>query len=931
MNFQSRITRAPIPYDLDRAAELPERLQSLAPEMREVLQGTLGCSPYLKGLTEKEDEWLEGALARAPEDAFAAILADMRALELDQLSSGLRQAKRRAALLIGLADVAGVWPLEDVTRALTDLADTAVDCAFRRLVAAEIKRGKLPGAQPEDAETAGGMVALSMGKQGAHELNYSSDIDLICLFDQDRFEPDDYHDARASFIRVTRKMTSLLSDQTGEGYVFRTDLRLRPDAAVTPVCMAMEAAERYYESLGRTWERAAHIKARPGAGDIQAGWDYLERLRPFVWRKHLDFAAIQDAHDMRMAIRDHKGLHGKLVLEGHDMKLGMGGIREIEFFTQTRQLIAGGRDPDLRVRGTVEGLARLAEKDWVPQAVAEQLTADYRAHREVEHRLQMVADAQTHRLPKSDENMDRIARFMGFGDTAVFRAELTERLRRVDELTEGFFAPGQPSGKPDMPTLSETSAQVVERWHTYPALRSQRAVEIFARLKPEILTRLQKAAKPDEALAAFDGFLEGLPAGVQIFSLFQANPQLIDLIVNIAATAPELARYLSRNAGVLDAVIGGDFFADWPGVEALTEDLTGQLSVLGDYEKELDAARRWNKEWHFRIGVHFLRGLISADEASGQYADLAQAVLAAVWPCVAANFTTKHGTPPGKGAVVMGMGSLGAGRLTGRSDLDLIVIYDADGVEESDGRRPLASRAYYARLTQALVTALSAPMAEGKLYEVDMRLRPSGNQGPVATSFAAFQSYQRDEAWVWEHLALTRARAVAGAADLAQEIEDFRRQLLVEKGDKNKIVDGIVDMRARLAEAKPSKGDWDAKQGAGGGQDIELIASAAALMVASPATRVVTQLRDGAAGSGWIGAEDAEALSAAYELFRKVEIAAKLLTAKPFDPEAMDEGARAFFLSATGAERVRDLHDQMRAALADSAARINALLGGAAP
>ncbi|MCX8509452.1 MAG: glutamine-synthetase adenylyltransferase, partial [Rhodobacteraceae bacterium] len=355
----------------------------------------------------------------------------------------LRDRAHLEALLAGLADLGGVWRLEEVTGALTRLADQAVHQSFTALVGDEIRRGKIPGARPEDAASAAGMVALAMGKMGADELNYSSDIDLICLFDESRYSLADAAEARASFIKVVRRMTALLSDLTEGGYVFRTDLRLRPDASVTPVCLSMAAAEAYYEAQGRTWERAAFIKARPCAGDRAAGERFLKSLTPFVWRRHLDFAAIQDAHDMRLRIRDHKGLHGPITLEGHNMKLGQGGIREIEFFTQTRQLIAGGRDPDLRSRATVPALAALSAKGWVSAGVADELTDLYRAHREVEHRVQMVADAQTHDLPTTTEGFDRLARMMGEGDTNRLRRTLLDRLARVAELTEGFFAPAE--------------------------------------------------------------------------------------------------------------------------------------------------------------------------------------------------------------------------------------------------------------------------------------------------------------------------------------------------------------------------------------------------------------------------------------------------------------------------------------------------------
>ena len=923
MSFESRITRCPIPFDPELGAEGQARLPDAGPATAALIAGAAGCSPYLSGLLAKEADWLAPALDLGPEAALDAVCTGLTGVAPEQLGVALRQGKRRVALLTALADLGGVWVLEQVTGALTRFADLAVDLAMKAQVGAEIRRGKLPGMGEGDLDTAAGMIALAMGKMGANELNYSSDIDLICLFDESRFDPADYHDARAGFIRATRRMAAMLSDLTGEGYVFRTDLRLRPDPSVTPVCLSMDAAERYYESVGRTWERAAHIKARPCAGDLAAGAAYLERLRPFIWRKHLDFAAIQDAHDMRLRIRSHKGLGGPITLPGHNMKLGRGGIREIEFFTQTRQIIAGGRDPDLRQRETVAGLVALAEKGWVPGEAAIDLSAHYRSHREVEHRLQMVADAQTHSLPTADEGFERLARFLGEGDTEVLKRALMERLSAVHELTESFFAPEDAVAVPDLP---EGGARLVSRWRSYPALRSERAQEIFERVKPEILTRMRRAARPEEALLQFDGFLAGLPAGVQLLSLFEANPQLIDLLVDICATAPALARYLSQNAKVLDAVLGGGFFESWPGLAGLTTALGKVLTEDDDYERALDQARRFMQEWHFRVGVHHLRGLIGAAEAGRQYADLAEAVVAALWPVVLAEFARKHGPAPGRGAVVLGMGSLGAGRLNARSDLDLIVIYDADGVEASDGRRPLATRPYYARLTQALVTALSAPMAEGRLYEVDMRLRPSGRQGPVATSFASFRSYQQNEAWTWEHLALTRARPVAGVPALGRAIESFRTQLLSEKGAPDTVLQDVIDMRTRLAAAKPPLGMWDAKSGAGRMQDIELFAQAGALMSGSPLHNVTGQL-GACRQTGWVSEGEAATLCASYEMLWQLRQAEKLLSDKTLDMEEIGEGGRAFLLRESGQSDLEALGRTLDTASEDAARVIEAALG----
>ena len=909
MNFLDRLTRCPRPHDPDRAADARAVLDLSGP-LGELIAGTGGSSPYLLGLLQKEAEWIAPALDD-PEAAMEAEFDRLREVQPDGLKSALRRGKRRIALLIALADLGGVWPLHEVTGRLTRFADLASDLALKASLRPLVLRGKIPGMSEDDLETGAGMVTLAMGKMGAGELNYSSDIDLIALFDDARFDDDSFQDARPAYIRATRNMAAMLSDITGEGYVFRTDLRLRPDPSVTPVCVSMEAAERYYESLGRTWERAAYIKARPSAGDLEAGARFIEALRPFVWRRHLDFAAIQDAHDMRRAIRDHKGHHGAVTLPGHDMKLGRGGIREIEFFTQFHQIIAGGRDPSLRLRGTVESLSRLADRNWIDRDLADRLADHYRVLREVEHRIQMVNDAQTHALPANEDGLDRIAALSDM-DPGAFRRDLKERLQDVHDTCEAFFAreaPGSPDAAEPEPDF-EIDAELVARWRGYPALRSTRAQEIFQRLRPRLLSALGRAARPEEALTAFDGFLAGLPAGVQLFSLFEANPQLIDLLGDITGTAPDLARYLSRNSSVFDAVIGGGFFAEWPGAVALTEDLTRVLAAEDDYENRLDAARRWQKDWHFRIGVHHLRGLIAPQEAAAQYADLADAVLSALWPVVQQNFARRHGPCPGRGAMVLGMGSFGARRLNARSDLDLIVIYDADGVEASEGKRPLPARTYYAKLTQALITALSAPTAAGRLYEVDMRLRPSGNQGPVATSLQAFRSYQQNEAWTWEHMALTLARPVAGPEALCEDVNACRIKVLSQSREVADLRREVGTMRARIEAAKGRVGPWEMKIGRGRMQEIELMAQAGALAAGKPVAAVGEGLA-AAASAGWLSEGEATELTEIWTLFWIVNLTAKLLTDQPLDPETLGQGGCEMLMRDTGAEGAAALQDRI--------------------
>ncbi|MFV0411537.1 MAG: glutamine-synthetase adenylyltransferase [Paracoccus sp. (in: a-proteobacteria)] len=930
MDFASKITRLPVPSDPVRAAEARSQFAGIGPgALCDLLAGTAGCSPYLWSLMQKEAEWLPAACAVLDQDLGSRETAGFEHLDTADLGPALRRAKRRVALLAGLADLGGVWPLEKVTGALTDLAGRAIDLALRAHLRPEIARGKLPAS---DAD-AGGIFALAMGKMGAGELNYSSDIDLIVLYDDAAYDPGDQHEARAALIRATRKMAATLSDNTEHGYVFRTDLRLRPDASVTPVCISASAALAYYEAEGRTWERAAYIKARPCAGDIAAGERFLADLRPFVWRRHLDFAAIQDAHDMRLRIRDHKGLGGRLTIPGHNMKLGQGGIREIEFFTQTRQLIAGGRDPDLRLRDTVGALAALADKGWVPRGIAAELSDHYREHRDIEHRVQMVHDAQTHELPRDREGLLNIVHLSGETDLDAWSTRLRTRLERVETLTDAFFAPSDGAA---LPELSEAAQAIIARWDGYAALRSDRAQQIFRRIKPELLARMTRAAHPDEALARFDGFLQGLPAGVQLLSLFEANPSLIDLIVDICATAPGLAAYLGRHPEVLDAVLGGSFFAPWPGRDDLTRDLSQRLSQRmsardGGYERALDEARRWAHDWQFRIGVHHLRGLSDAAQVGQEYADIADAAITALLPLVVAELAGRHGPPPGRGAVVMGMGSLGARRLNAASDLDLIVIYDANGVDESTGRKPLAPRAWYAKLTQALITALSAQTSAGRLYEVDMRLRPSGRQGPVATSVQSFRDYQMNEAWTWEHLALTRARVIAACGadgpSLADEVEALRIEVMAARGGDHRVMPDLADMRVRIFAAKAPDGDWEAKIGRGRLQDIELLAQSFALRGADPARGPEAQLR-AAARHGLLAKPQIETLLSAQRFLWRLQLAGRLISETALNMEALGAGGQDFLLRETDCGDLAALEQRLADVIEDAGGIADGCLTG---
>ena len=825
MKFELKPKRVPKVFDQRIAQEIYNLFPKSSEKLRTFFASVASCSPYLYSQIVKEKSWLVNA-AGDKDFNILSLLEPLDSETYDSLYLKLRVAKRRAALWIALNDLADTWSLEVVTKNLSEFADKAINLSWRASFLKELKKGKFPKQYHGDPDKVGFFI-LAMGKLGAFELNYSSDIDLICFFDEEVFHPEEFQDVRRIFINATKNMYRILSENGTDGYVFRTDLRLRPDPSVTPVCMGVDAAERYYASLGRTWERAAFIKARVCSGDHSAGIKFLKNMEPFIWRKYLDYAAISDAHDIRLRIRDHyKTKKGDITLPKHNMKLGRGGIRDIEFFTQTHQIIFGGRDKSIRSRATITSLRAVANKKWLPKVLVKDLIENYRFHRTIEHRLQMVNDAQTHELPNSDQGFARLACLMG-EDKSDLQKQLVDRLSKTNSAIEGFFEPQNADQNIQSPSLAEEFKDQLKKWESFPALRTRRAISIFERIKPMMLEKINSAARPQETLKAFGNFLSKLPAGIQIFSLFENNKQILDLLIDILGTSGVLSEYLVKNTDVLDSVIAPEFWKIWPSRKFLSSELEVMLENEMDYEAKLDLARRWCKEWQFRIGVHYLRSQISAISAGSQYAELAEITLSIIWKEVLFEFAKKFGPEPGNGAAVISMGSLGSGMLHANSDLDLIIIYDADGNDQSEGERSLSARQYYSRLTKAFITAISAPMSEGRLYEIDMRLRPSGFQGPVATSWSSYQNYQKNEAWVWEHLALTRARAVAGKGILFNEFEAFRRSLLKSYNRKN-IFSELVNMRRRIFQAKPLN-PWDAKIGPGRLQDIDLLSQAGCL------------------------------------------------------------------------------------------------------
>ena len=722
----------------------------------------------------------------------------------------LRTLKSEAQFLIALADLGGESGTETTVHRLSDLADASVGATVNFLLRDAHAQGKLALADPGTPAKASGWIVLGMGKLGARELNFSSDIDLILFFDSEAPAIKDPHEGTDLFSRLARRLMRILQDRTGEGYVFRTDLRLRPDPGIDAAGDPGPAALHYYEGRGQNWERAAMIKARPVAGDIAAAEAFLAELQPYVWRKYMDYAAIADVHSIKRQIHAHKG-HGEIAVKGHNVKLGRGGIREIEFFVQTQQLIAGGRFRDLRGRETVPMLAALAAHGWITAEARDALTREYWFLRRVEHAIQMVADEQTHVLPDDDAGLERIAHMLGFADAEAFSQAFRQSLHTVERHYAALFETAPQlsagignlvfTGDVDDPDTLQTLAglgferpsdicRVIRGWHfgRYRATLSAEARERLTELTPALLKAFGETRRADEALIRFDAFLAGLPAGIQLFSLLHSNPSLLKLLATIMGAAPRLAATITRRPHVFDGMLDPARMSQLPDKPYLSGRLRSFLEGVRGYEEILDRLRIFTAEQKFLIGVRLLTDAIDPARAGKAFSDLADLTIGAALDAVLAEFAARHGHVAGSKVAILGMGKLGSRELTAGSDVDLILLYDHKAnAEESDGPKPLAPSHYFTRLTQRLIAAVSAPTAEGVLYELDLRLRPSGNKGPVATHIESFCKYQRQEAWTWEHMALTRARIVAGDADFAGKIAAEIDEILALPRDGAKV------------------------------------------------------------------------------------------------------------------------------------------------
>lgn len=843
----SRIIRTPILYDPECADRVLRLLSDdeghLTDAARDLIAGSAACSPYLMRLLSRASEDLPAIFNTSPEKSLASICIEARNLSLDESpeiqSRKLRHLKDRASLIIALCELGGVWETMEAAKELSEFADAVVHAALRMALTELTTKGYAP-IDPENPERDSGICIIAMGKHGARELNYSSDIDLIFIYDGSAASLQSNPSKLAA--DTVKLVCSRLSDQTKNGYVFRTDIRLRPDPGSSAPATSITAAESYYESFGQNWERAAFIKARAIAGDMVLGDEFMTMMKPFVWRKFLDFAAIEDIHSI---IRQMQLIPspGEKEIENRDLKTGQGGIREIEFFAQTQQLVLGGKRPALRARQTLSALSELQHANVIGSETKDILSSCYEKLRMFEHRLQMLRDEQTHKIPRCKDDLLRIANLIGLKTIEDLRRQVVDVTSNVHREFLDFFE-DEGSLATEFGSLSFTGiditedtlsslrkmgferakdvAEMIKRWHAgnIKATRTKRGRELLTELTPRLLLAFSDSQNPDETFFAFDRFVTRLPTGVQIFSLLANNPAVSGRLISIMSISPDLGQTLARNANLVEMLVEDDWTdAD---KEISCGKLEENIGMEGSFEGAVNIVRRWGAEQKFNTASMLVMGVIDAQKAASNFSSIAENALRIVLSLAHKEMERLFGTMNGE-CVIIGLGRLGIGRMTASSDVDLMFVYKAPADAVSDGAKQLGAAEYYLRLMRRVLSAISARGPDPALFEVDMALRPSGRSGPAAVSFSSFAKYYRDGAWTWELMALTKAKILAGDTSLSGEIAHEIDTVLRMPRKNHDLKASVLDMRRRLLENKMPESLWDLRNCLGGITDIEFI------------------------------------------------------------------------------------------------------------
>ncbi|MEM6461256.1 MAG: bifunctional [glutamine synthetase] adenylyltransferase/[glutamine synthetase]-adenylyl-L-tyrosine phosphorylase [Pseudomonadota bacterium] len=927
---------------LAAAIDLPDLNRFLSRESseRELLLASMSLSPYLRDIAVTHPECVLDLLGTEPLDLLDNLVAEVRRTWKDhpqqtEFMAALRRLKRRFAFVLALYDLGRILDTPIITAWMSAFARACVSSAVDHLLLGVHNEGKLQLHDVGDPGFRSGLAVIGMGKLGSSELNYSSDIDLVVVFDPAANIVKIRDEASNIFSRIVRILIRILQERTADGYVFRTDLRLRPDPGSTPLALPFSTALHYYEARGQNWERAAFIKADVAGGDLATGAAFCAELAPFIYRKYLDYGAIADIHSIKRQIHVSKGF-GEISARGHNIKLGRGGIREVEFFVQTQQLIAGGRMTALRTRSTDTALTALAQAQWISESTEEALRKAYWFLRDTEHRIQMRRDEQSHIVPESDDAFHVLSLMMGFDEPQLFEKKLVATLRLVEKHYARLFEQERQltagagnlvfTGDEDDPETLETlkrmgferpsdMSRIIRGWHygRYRATQTATARKRLTELMPDLLQTFADSGRPDDTVLRFDSFLAGLPAGIQLFSLLCNNSGLMSLLVTIMASAPRLANVIARKPHIFDGMLDPTLLAELPTRALLSERLEAFLDGEFAYEEVLDRLRIFASEQRFLVGVRLLTGAIAGDRAALAFSDLADLTLNAAMDAVRIELEQVHGKIAGGRIAVVGLGKFGSREMTAASDVDIILLYAHDpDCQESDGPKPIDPVRYFTRFTQRLTSALSAPTAEGVLYDVDLRLRPSGNKGPVATSIRAYRKYQQEHAWTWEHMALTRARIVAGDPTLKAEAEEIFRQVLHKPRDIDKTVADIAHMRNLIEAEKPAHNQWDLKLVVGGLIDIEFISQFLCLQIAAhdqaaPEPGVQTGAVLKSLAPPMIGDDDAQTLIEALELYTQLSQIIRLCLESKFEPEDAPQGFKDLMLRRTGYPDMRTL------------------------
>lgn len=889
------------------------------PIFRRRLVLVFGNTPYLSNVIRRWPEFLP-KVDEKPDLLLENQQLKEKMLQTDRWDEAarlLRHHKMKWYFYIGSRDLTGEASLNEVVHTLSELADGTLEAGFCWLDKKLSSRFGQPMILLNNQPVRAGFVIIGMGKLGAHELNFSSDVDLIYLFDSGdgEVEKSCSLSIKAYYNRLGRDLIRLLGESTSDGQVFRIDLRLRPEGESGDLSLSCRSAELYYESWGRTWERAAMIKARPVAGDISLGNRFIKSLRPFVFRRYLDFAALDAIREMKRKI-DRKIT---LAQDYHrNVKLGYGGIREIEFFVQSQQLIHGGKNPDLRHRSTLKIVDNLYTFGWLEKENALFLKEAYRFLRTLEHRLQIKDNQQLHSIPEESEAFEQLAKRMNYSNGSTLRNRLTQMTDGVHAIYQGLFYEAGQTLQTDNDSIIETLLECEPGEKVCLELLSQAgfndpeqagnlmgilrdgprrsgltelACGWYKRIAVPLLQEILQAPDQDMAIHHAETFLTALGHRVNYLALLLENPPVLKLLVRLFGASPLLSKYFVKHPELMDQLVTRDFFQHYRNHQTLSKDLSRLLEDQDNQEERFDIIRNFKNSESLRLGIRDLSGVAELTEVMSGLSILADVILLQVMQESLLEMEKRFGVPRWSDGekihrapfVIVAMGKLGGKELNYSSDLDLIFIHGGQGDEQwTDGKRSLSNSQFFTRLGQKIITGITTLTRSGKLYELDMRLRPSGNSGALVISEKTFIKYQKNEAWVWEHQALSRARIVAGDSKLAKSLQHQIRQIVLESKDPETIRSEVFNMRQRMYEEKKPKPDWiDIKQSRGGIVDIEFLAQFFILAYAHHHPDIVhtntTRALQAFKNVGLLDLNQCTLLEEAYGFFRLVENRLRLL------------------------------------------------------